>query len=123
LNVEDSETVRQLLDGYEATVLAELDRLEKRIALLRSLGVSRLRNGKPPKKAGLPRAVTPVKTLFLSKSRHTLNGAIRGKPIWWLSVSDILRSDARRGGLTRGLDQLQSRSQERSLSHSVVGSK
>ena len=67
--------------------------------------------------------MTVFKTSFLSKSRHTLNCAIRGKPIWCITVSDILRSDARRGGLTRGLNQLQSRSQERSLSHAVVGSK
>jgi hypothetical protein len=36
LNAEDSATIRRILDGYEATVLAELDRLDERIAFLRS---------------------------------------------------------------------------------------
>jgi len=67
--------------------------------------------------------VTTFNTSFLSKSRYTMNCAIREKPIWWLTLSNILRNAGRRGGLTRGLNQLQSRSPERSLSHSVVGSK
>jgi hypothetical protein len=36
LKPEDSATIRRLLDGYEAAVLADLDRLEERFALLRS---------------------------------------------------------------------------------------
>lgn len=36
LNAEDSTTIRRILDKYEASVQGELDRIEERLALLRS---------------------------------------------------------------------------------------